>query len=120
MLTLINDLPSHVVGLKATGDIGKEDLENVLIPALEELLKRTGKINYLLLLETGLSNFTLAAWFKDVQLGLKNFKKWNRIAIVSDQNGVNTFSDVFGYIIPGDSKGFRISELEEAKLWVAS
>lgn len=120
MLTLMNDLPSHVVGVKATGDVGKEDFEKVLIPALEDLVNRTGKINYLLYLDTGISNFTLGAWFKDVQLGLKNFKKWNKMAIVSDQRGVNTFSDVFGYVIPGDSKGFKISELEEAKIWVAS
>lgn len=119
MLSLIKDLPSHVTGVRATGKVTKYDFEQVLIPAIDDLVKRTGKINYLLLLETDVSNFTLGAWIDDAKIGLKHFTQWNKIAVVTDQKAVEKFSDIFGYIVPGDSKGFKLAELEEAKKWVS-
>jgi len=120
MLTIINDLPSNVVGVKATGKVDKEDFDKVLIPALKELAGRTGKINYLLHLDTEVKNFTLGAWLRDAKIGLKNFFRWNKIAIVTDEKPVENFSDAFGLAVPGESKGFSVKELEEAKKWVSS
>lgn len=119
MLSLIKDLPAHVTGVRATGKVTKYDFEQVLIPAIDDLVKRTGKINYLLLLETPVSNFSLGAWIDDAIVGLKHFTQWNKIAVVTDQKGVEKFTDVFGYVVPGDSKGFTLSQLEEAKQWVS-
>ena len=42
------------------------------------------------------------------------------MAIVSDQEGVRTFTDAFSFVAPGEAKGFTTSEYEEAKEWVAS
>jgi len=119
MLQFINDLPDHVVGIRATGEVNKDDYERVLIPHLEELAKRQGGINYLLVLETDVQNFSAAAWFEDFKLGLKNFTKWNKVAIVTDQASVEWLSDVFRHFIPGNSKGYKLSELEDAIRWVS-
>ena len=120
MLSIINDLPPNVVGVTATGEVDKQDFETVLMPALDELQKRTGKINYLLLLETTVGNFTVGAWFNDLVLGMKHFTHWNRIDIVTNQKMVEKFSDAFSILVPGESKGFSIDELEEAKRWVSA
>ncbi|MEO5893458.1 MAG: STAS/SEC14 domain-containing protein [Ferruginibacter sp.] len=120
MLTIMNDLPPHVLGVRATGTVSKQDFDDTLKPALDELKKRTGKINYLLLLETSVSNFTLGAWMDDLLIGLKHFTNWNRIAIVTDQKLVEKFSDMFGYLVPGDAKGFTLDELSAAKEWVSA
>jgi hypothetical protein len=120
MLSKLENLPDHVVGIEATGEVTKQDFDKVLIPAIDELSNRTGTINYILVLNTAVKNFTAGAWWKDVVVGLKNFTNWNRIAIVTDEKGVEKFSDIFGYFVPGDSKGFKLSELEEAKKWVAA
>ena len=119
MLQFIKDLPSHVVGIRATGEINKEDYEKVLIPRMEELAKRQGEIDYLLVLETDLQNFNAAAWFEDLKLGLKNFTRWRKVAIVTDQKSVIWFSDMFDHLIPGHSRGFQLSELNEAIEWVS-
>jgi hypothetical protein len=120
MLTIIKDLPSHVLGIKATGNVDKLDFETVLIPAMDDLVKRTGEINYLLELETPVKNFSMGAWLEDAKIGLKHFTKWKKIAIVTAEKGVEKFSDVFGIAVPGESKGFPLEELEQAKQWVAS
>jgi hypothetical protein len=119
MLQFINDMPPHVIGIHAIGEVTKEDYEKVLLPRMEEMVKIQGEINYLLVLETDVSNFSAAAWWEDLKLGIKNFTKWNRIAIVSDQKGVEWFSDAFRFMIPGKSKGFPLSELQDAITWVS-
>jgi|ERR671912_1876466 hypothetical protein len=119
MLTIMTDLPPHVVGIRATGAVTRQDFDEVLKPALEALHKRTGKINYLLLLETTVSNFTIGAWIDDIVMGLKHFTHWNRIAVVTNEKLVEKFSDAFTFIVPGQSKGFNLSELVKAKEWVS-
>jgi len=120
MLQYIKGLPPHVVGIHAIGDVTKEDVEKVLMPRIEELVQRQGEINYLLVLETNIQNFTLGAmWVNDVKVGLKNFTKWNKIAVVSDQKVIEWFSDIFKFFIPGNSKGFPLSELDAAVTWIS-
>jgi len=119
MLRYINDLPKHVIGIHAVGEVSKEDYEKVLIPRMEELVARQGEINYLLILETEVGNFTAGAWWDDFKLGLKHFTKWNKIAIVTDQKMVEWLSDAFTVFIPGKSKGFPMSELDAAIKWVS-
>jgi hypothetical protein len=119
MLRFIKDLPEHVVGIHAVGEVNKEDYEKILIPRLDELVKRQGEINYLLILETDIGNFTAGAWWDDFKLGLKHFTKWNKIAVVTDQKGVEWFSDAFRLFIPGKSKGFPLAKVNEAIDWIS-
>ena len=119
MLQFINDLEPHVVGIHAIGEVTKADIETVLMPRIDELVQRQGEINYLLVLETDVQNFTAGAWWGDLKVGLKNFTKWNRIAVVCDQKGVEWFSDAFRFFIPGKSKGFALAQLDEAVKWVS-
>ncbi|MES2266068.1 MAG: STAS/SEC14 domain-containing protein [Bacteroidota bacterium] len=120
MLQLINDLEPHVVGIHAVGEVTKQDVEKVLLPRIDELAARQGEINYLLVLETDVENWTAGAWWGDIKLGLKNFTKWNKIAVVSDQKGVQWFTDAFSYMVPGKSKGYSLNQLDEAINWVTA
>ncbi|MVN92702.1 SpoIIAA family protein [Mucilaginibacter aquatilis] len=119
MLQFINDLPDNVVGIHAIGEVTKDDLEKVLIPKLDDLVKRQGEIHYILVLETDVKNFTAGAWWDDIKVGLKHFTKWKKIAIVTDQKAVEWFtSNVFRFMAPGQSKGFPLGQLDEAVKWV--
>ena len=119
MLELIKDLPEHVVGVRATGDVHKEDLETVLIPALDAQVEKFDAIYYLLLLETDIKNWDLGAWISDAKAGIKNLTKWTKIAVVTDQEGVQKFTDLFSKVTPGEARGYALNELETAKAWLA-
>ena len=108
MLSIIPDLPSNVVGVKATGEVTRQDFNAVVMPAVDALANQTDKINYLLWLDTDISKFEAGAWMKDALMGLKHLFKWNRVAIVTDQKGVEKFTDVFSYVVPGNYKGFSV------------
>lgn len=115
----MNDLPPNVVGIHATGDVTQDDYEQVLLPRIDSLAKRQKEINYLLFLETDVTNFSLGAWWDDLKMGLKHFSQWNKIAVVTNEKGVEWFSNVFTHFIPGNSRGFPLDQLEEAKKWIA-
>lgn len=119
MLQFMNNLPSHVVGIHATGEVTKDDYDKILVPKIDELAKRQGEINYLLVLETDVTNFSLGSWWGDLKLGLKHFTQWNKIAVVTNERGVEWFSDIFRFFIPGKSRGFPLNELDEAIKWIS-
>jgi len=56
----------------------------------------------------------------DALAGLKHLSKWKKMAIVSDQKGVEKITDIISPVIPGESKGFSLAELAAAKNWVSS
>ena len=120
MLQFINDLPENIVGIHAVGEVTKEEIDTVLIPRLDDLVKRQGEINYMLVLETNAQDFTAGAWLEDVKVGLKHFTKWKKVAVVTEQKSVEWFtSNVFKFMIHGKAQGFSLNELEEAVKWIS-
>lgn len=108
-----------MVGFRATGDVTKDDFDQIVLPAVAELVQRIDELNYLLVLDTPLKNFTLGAWIKDAMLGLNNLSKWSRCAIVSDSDNINSFTNMFGKVMPGEFKGFTPEELDSAIAWTS-
>ena len=117
MITIINDAPENVAAFNATGDVTKEDFENLVIPYVKNKVEQFDELNYLLYLDTDLSNFTMGAWLQDALLGIKNLSKWNRCAIVTDKEGVQNFTDIFSVLMPGEFKSFPKENLYNALYW---
>ena len=120
MLLLMTDTPAHVVGVRALGKVNKAEYESVLLPALEKAIKQYGKLNYIMVLETSVGNFAPEAWLEDIKAGLKHYAKWNKVAIVTDEKFFEKITDFVSLLIPGEARGFPLSELEVAKAWVAA
>ena len=118
MVEQIPDLPSNVLGVTAKGKVTADDYESVIIPAVEALFSREGKVRFLYHLGEAFSGFEAAAVWDDAKLGLKHLKGWERMAVISDIEWVRMGLKVFGLVIPGHVRVFHNSELEEAKRWV--
>ncbi len=120
MISADNTLPTWVAAFKVTGEVTKEDYDNVVLPTVDRIYKQHGHLHFLLELNTPVSEFKAGAWMKDAALGIKHFTHWKKIAIVSDQTSVEKISNLISPLIPGKTRGFSLDELEEAKNWVAS
>ncbi|HMT27699.1 MAG TPA: STAS/SEC14 domain-containing protein [Bacteroidia bacterium] len=118
MIQHLKELPENIVGFKATGEITENDFKQIVMPKVKELIDKTDQLNYLLVLETPLNNFTLGAWVQDAMMGLKHLTKWKRAAIVSDVDAIRAFTNIFSYFIPGEFKGFEHKDLQLAIDWV--
>jgi len=119
MITEINNLPANMVGFRATGEVTENDFDNTVIPKVKELVSATDTLNYMLVLDTSVKNFTAGAWFKDAVMGIKKLTKWNRAAIVSDVQGVKIFTDIFSVLMPGEFKVFEHKDQQLAVDWVS-
>ncbi|MEN0055371.1 MAG: STAS/SEC14 domain-containing protein [Mucilaginibacter sp.] len=112
-------LPAHVLGIHAVGDVTINDYRKALLPLLKEQVRRNHKINFVLVLEANIKNFNAGAWCGNIEMGLKYFLRWNKLAIVSDQKDARSFSDLFKYILPGKYRGYALEDIDEAIKWVS-
>ncbi|HVW98021.1 MAG TPA: STAS/SEC14 domain-containing protein [Mucilaginibacter sp.] len=118
MIQLLHQLPDNVVGVELTGEVTKNEYDNIF-PEVEDLLKREDEINYLVVIKTPLSELTLGVWWDDFKLALKHYTKWNRVAIVTDEKGISTAANIVDLGYPGETKTFQLSEFEKAVAWAA-
>ncbi|HXS57174.1 MAG TPA: STAS/SEC14 domain-containing protein [Hanamia sp.] len=119
MIEVIQGLPAKVAAFRATGSVTEDDYIKVVNPLCDKVYKEFGKINYLMDIDTPLSNYSAGAWIKDALLGFIYFTDWRKIAIVSPKKGIKDFTDFFGKLIPGKSKGFMSEDLDQAIRWVS-
>ncbi len=108
-----------MVAFRATGDVTREDFEKVVFPAVQQAVDLNGELNYLLVLDTSVRNFTVGAWIQDVLLGLKELFRWRRAAIVTDSETIIRFTHIFSVFAPGVYKGFLPEEFDQAVTWVS-
>ncbi len=118
MLKIMSDLPANVLGVSAEGKITGTDYETILIPVLEEKLKANKKIRMIYQLGTDFSGFDMSGMLDDAKMGLKHLSAWDRIALVSDHEMINSFAKFFGYLMTCELRIFKNTELEAAKNWI--
>jgi hypothetical protein len=119
MLKIMSDLPGNVLGVSAEGKITGTDYETVLIPAIEKKLKEHKKIRMVYDLGSSFTGFDLSAMLDDAKMGMKHLSAWDRIALVSDHEMINTFAKFFGHMLSCELRIFKNAELEEAKKWIS-
>lgn len=118
MITQIHDVPDNIVAFRAEGEVTEDDFD-IVKQKSAELVEKTNKLNYLLLLDAPLKEFTAGAWLQDALLGIKNITKWNRAAIITDSEGIQDFTAIFSKVMPGEFRGFPKSQYENALDWVS-
>lgn len=119
MLHIIENLPRHVVGIEVTGEVTKDEYDSVIVPRIHSLAEQQGEINYLVVIKTDINAFSGGVWWDDFKMAIQHFSKWNKVAIVTDQQGITKFTDLFSFAFPGESKGFKLDEYDKAINWVS-
>jgi hypothetical protein len=112
------DTTDNIVAFRALAEVTKEDFQSVVVPAVEKLINQTNEINFLLVLDTDIQNFTAGAWLQDAMLGMKHLGKWNRAAIVSDSEEIISFTNGFSFVVPVEFSGFKKEAFNKALNWV--
>lgn len=120
MIIPIKPLPDNVIGFTAAEDVTADDFKNTVIPAVEEFMKDHKDLNYLLSLNTSITNFTVGSWLQDALLGLKNMTNWNRAAILTESKGIKIFTDVFSKVMPGEFRVYSHDNEGDAIHWLST
>jgi hypothetical protein len=117
----VEGMPEGTLGFRASGRIEPSDYRDVLEPALREALDGGGGLRTLYVIED-LEEIEPAALWSDAKLGgelVRHPGAWERSAIVTDISWMAHATRLFAWMIPGEARVFTVSELEDAKRWVA-
>lgn len=120
MIDLIEGLPDGVVGLKAHGEVTSEDYKKVLEPAIAGALTNHDKVRMLYVFGSEVTGMSAGAMWQDSKVGVGHYTKFERVAVVTDKDWLRHSVDVFGYLIPGEIKGFSMAEEAQARAWICS
>ncbi|WP_067845983.1 STAS/SEC14 domain-containing protein [Nocardia lijiangensis] len=119
MLKPIGGLPDGVIGFEATGRLEASDYEEILMPAVREVLEHGKEIRIVLVFERFEGMSPEAAW-EDMKLGIEHLTRWKRIALVTDLDWMITVTSLFVWMTPGEFKRFPVAKRDEAIAWVAA
>lgn len=120
MIHLLSDLPEHVVGIVASGQVDASDYETVIIPAIESALKEHGRVRVLYQLGPAFTGFTPGAMWDDMKVGLAHLNAWERIAVVTDEGWIAGATRLFGFAMPCPVRVFPNKEFAEAANWISA
>jgi hypothetical protein len=119
VITPIKHMPSGTVGFRASGTVTSEDYDTVLVPALTAA-SEAGPLRLLYVLEDDLDSYTAGAIWSDTRLWASHRQQWERIAIATDVDWVESAVKAFGWLMPGRVRLFDDDEVDRAKLWLVT
>ena len=117
MLEPVPGAPEGVIAVEAVGKITAEDYEQVLEPAIAEVLAAHGGLRVVIVLGDRWEGLAAAALWDDLRVGLANVRSWKRCAVVTDRGWIEHATKAFGWMTPGEVKVFEHGELAEALAW---
>ena len=121
MIERIEEMPAGTIGLRATGELTREDYVEGLEPALREGID-SGELRLAFVL-TDYQGLGHGAWIEDMKTGMeawvRNHSAWKRFALVTDVEWVAKAMRAFAWMAPGEVRVFGIGELDAAREWVA-
>lgn len=120
MITLLPNLPAHVVGFEAIGEVRAADYEDVLAPAITAAIAASGDINVLYVLGDAFTGYTGGAMWEDAVVGTEHFAHWKKIAVVTDTAWVEHTVNAFAWMMPTRIRVFRVADRAAAEAWVST
>jgi SpoIIAA-like len=118
MIEIIAGFPDNVVAAAAKGFVTKSDYRDVLIPKVEESLKRHDKIRFYYELGPQFAGFEPAAMWEDFAVGFEHLGRWERIAVVTDVDWLRHTVNAFAFFMPGHVRVFANAQNGDARAWI--
>jgi SpoIIAA-like len=119
MIQTLNEFPAKVLAFACKGHVTKSDYETVLIPAVEKALKQPGKVRLYYQIDPDFSSIDAGAMWDDFKVGVEHILRWERIAAVTDVDWMRNTIGVFGFLMPGAVRVFRLNESAKAREWIS-
>jgi len=118
MIQVLKGFPERVLAFACKEHVTKSDYETVLIPTVEDALKREGKMRLYYQIDPDFSGIDPSAMWDDFKVGMEHVFRWERIAVVTDVDWIRHTIRAFSFVIPGVVKVFQLSEQANARDWI--
>ena len=120
MIEMLKGFPDNVVALACKGHVTRADYDKVLVPAVEEALKRQQKVRLYYEIGADFEGIDPGAVWEDFMVGMGHLFRWERVAVVTDVEWIANTMKVFGFLMPVEIKLFPVSRAKEARDWLVA
>ena len=118
MFEFLPESAGNVVGIRVSGRLTDSDYKQVLIPKLQSLFSRHGRLKVLFHMAPSFEGWDLSAAWDDVSYGLRHRTDFEKLAVVGGPNWVELSIKLSGFLMKGEIKLFPAGELDDAWSWV--
>jgi hypothetical protein len=115
---MLPDMPADTLGVEVEGKVTHEDYRDILIPAAETMLS-AGPARMLYIAGPGFDSYELAAMWDDASFGIRHWRDFTHVAMVTDNVWLKGAAGMFAPFFPGAVRVFPMAELEKAKQWLS-
>lgn len=109
---------SGIFEIHLSGTLTEADYADTLTPALDAAMAAHDRVRMLVVVGPEFQGFTAGAAWADTKLGLRHWSGFDRIAVVSDLDWLETAVKVVGFAFPGPVDAFEMDELDDARRWL--
>lgn len=120
MLQRIENLPAGLWGLRAIGKVSKDDYDRIVIPELDAARRDGRRLRFLYHLGPEFDGFTPGAAWEDTRVGLQYLRLFERCAVVTDVEWLQTATKVVAPMMPCPVKVFGNSQWNDAVSWLGA
>lgn len=118
MITQLSSTSDTILEFEFSGAISDEDYKTVLVPAIDKAIEANERIRLLVILGSGLKDFTFGAMLQDARTGMKHWRGFDRVAVVTAQRGMAQAIRAFSVFMPCPVKTFGAEEADNARRWL--
>jgi len=107
-----------ILEIRMSSPVSDRDYTETLIPAIDAAIAQGDRVRLLAVIEAGFSDFTLGAMLQDARTGLKHWRGFDRVALVTDNAAIRAAAAAFSAFMPCPVARFSMSELDAARRWL--
>jgi SpoIIAA-like len=120
MIEILADFPENIVAVAGHGVITRADYQKILVPQVEQALRKHSKIRFYYELGREFSGMEAGAMWEDFKVGFEHITRWERIAVVTDVEWIRHAINAFRILLPGSVRVFGTSETAQAHTWITA
>jgi hypothetical protein len=120
MIKILEGFPDNVIAVSAVGRLARQDYEAVLTPRVEATAKKHPKIRCYYEIGADFSGMTPGAVWEDFRVGVDYWRRWERVAVVTDVTWIAHVVNALRFLLPGQIRIFPTGEKEAARAWVGA
>jgi hypothetical protein len=117
MLERLENLPTNVVGVRASGRLSKDDYQGVVQPMFEDLRRQGQRQRFIYQFAPEFEEIEASAAWQDLRVGIQYLRLLERCAVVTDVDWLRQASQFFGAMLPFPVRVFGNAEFAEAVKW---
>jgi hypothetical protein len=118
MIETLPESQGNVLVLKAEDKLTDRDYKDVLIPSLEEIIRKYGKARLLLDISEDFEGWEPAAMWDDARFGLAHRNDFEKMGVIGGPRWIEWGLKLSSLVVGGEIKCFSPGERGQALNWI--